>query len=195
MTNQNGNIHETAVVDDQVQIGDGTDIWHFSHVMPGAKIGKNCTLGQNVFVGENVTIGNNVKIQNNVSLYTGVSLEDDVFCGPSVVFTNVKNPRSNFPKDTSEYSETIVRSGATLGANATVICGHELGRYCFIGGGAVIINDIMDFEFAAGTPAEQKGYACVCGEVLSTNDILETWTCDACNRSYIHNESGVILDE
>jgi len=150
-------IHESAYVDDGAALGDGTRVWHFVHVLPGVVTGRNCSLGQNVMVGPDVTIGNNVKIQNNVALYKGVTLEDDVFCGPSCVFTNVINPRSEISRK-SEFRQTLVRHGATIGANATIICGHTLGAYCFIAAGAVITGDVADFALMAGVPARRIGW-------------------------------------
>ena len=146
--------HDTAIVDPGAIIGDGTRIWHWAHICSGARIGANCSLGQNVFVGNAVTIGNNVKIQNNVSVYDNVTLEDDVFCGPSMVFTNVYNPRSAITRK-SEYKKTHVRRGATLGANCTIVCGNTIGAYAFIGAGAVVVKDVPDFALMVGVPARQ----------------------------------------
>jgi len=150
-------VHPTAIVDDGAEIGAGSRIWHWTHVSAGAIIGKNCTLGQNVFISGKVTIGNNVKIQNNVSVYEGVVLEDDVFCGPSSVFTNVINPRSAIVRK-HEFKETRVRRGATIGANATIVCGHELGEYCFIGAGATVTKDVLPHALMMGVPARQVGW-------------------------------------
>lgn len=150
-------IHPSAYVDEPCVIGAGTKIWHFCHVMPHATIGTNCILGQNVMVASGVTLGNNVKVQNNVSLYTGVELEDDVFCGPSCVFTNVVNPRSQIVRR-SEYQRTLVRRGATIGANATIVCGATIGRYAFIGAGAVVRGDVPDYALMLGVPALQRGW-------------------------------------
>lgn len=158
-------IHPTAIVDPGASIGDGTKIWHFCHVMEGSVIGKNCTLGQNVFVASGVVMGNNVKIQNNVSVYTGVICEDDVFLGPSVVFTNVLNPRSEVNRKNS-YQKIIVEKGATIGANATIVCGISLGRYCFIGAGAVVIRDVPAYALVVGNPARQTGWMSEAGEKL-----------------------------
>lgn len=149
--------HETAIVDDGAQIGDGTKIWHFCHVMPNASIGEHCNLGQNVFVADYVRIGNNVKIQNNVSLFTGVICEDDVFLGPSMVFTNVMNPRSHINRQ-GEFQSTLVKKGATIGANATIRCGIEIGRYAFIGAGSVVLNTVPDYALMVGNPANQIGW-------------------------------------
>lgn len=158
-------IHELAVVDKGAKIGNGTKVWHFAHVCSEAQIGENCTLGQNVFVGNNVKIGNNVKVQNNVSIYDNVFIEDDVFCGPSMVFTNVHNPRS-FIKRTNEYKDTHVKKGATLGANCTIICGNELGEYCFVGAGALVNINVKDFALVVGVPAKQIGWMSKFGEKL-----------------------------
>ena len=158
-------IHESSYVDDGASVGDGTKIWHFCHVMPGAVIGERCSLGQNVVVMPRTRIGNNVKLQNNVSVYEGVELEDDVFCGPSMVFTNVINPRSAVSRK-HEYQRTVVRRGATIGANATVICGVTLGEYAFVGAGAVVTKDVKSFALVTGVPARQVGWMCRCGERL-----------------------------
>ena len=157
--------HETAIIDEGAQIGSGTRIWHWVHVCSGAKIGDDCTLGQNVFVGNDVEIGNRVKIQNNVSVYDNVFLEDGVFCGPSMVFTNVYNPRSEFPRK-NEYQKTVVRKGATLGANCTIVCGITIGQYAFIGAGAVVNKDVPDFSLMVGVPAKQIGWISRFGEQL-----------------------------
>ncbi|MDC0307432.1 N-acetyltransferase [bacterium] len=150
-------VHESSYVDDKVIIGSGTKIWHFSHIMSNCSIGEDCSLGQNVVIGPNVIVGNQVKIQNNVSVYEGVTLEDGVFCGPSCVFTNVNNPRSEIVRR-DEYRETIVRRGASIGANATIVCGHDLGEYCFIAAGAVVTKEVPAFALMAGTPARRIGW-------------------------------------
>jgi len=150
-------IHPSAIVDDGAQIGEGTRIWHWTHVCAGARIGARCSLGQNVYVAPRVTIGNNVKIQNNVSVYDEVTLEDDVFCGPSMVFTNVINPRSEISRK-SDYQKTLVQRGATLGANCTIVCGVTIGRYAFVGAGAVVTRDVPDFALVTGVPARQIGW-------------------------------------
>lgn len=174
-------IHESSYIDEGACIGRGTRIWHFCHVMGGAVIGEGSSLGQNVVVMNGVRIGNNVKIQNNVSIYEGVTLEDDVFCGPSMVFTNVINPRSHVSRR-DEYRPTLVRRGASIGANATVVCGHTLGEYCFIGAGAVVTRDVPAYALMAGVPARQIGWMCECGERLGTGTERQ---CGACGRSYV----------
>ena len=160
------NIHSSAIVDEGAKIGDGSRIWHFSHVCSGAKIGERCSLGQNVFVGNDVVIGNNVKIQNNVSVYDAVTIEDEVFCGPSMVFTNVFNPRSAVTRK-DEYRKTLIKKGATLGANSTIVCGTTVGKYAFVGAGAVINKDVSDFALMVGVPAKQIGWISRFGERLS----------------------------
>lgn len=159
--------HESAYVDDPTEIGDGTKIWHFCHVQSGAKIGKMCVLGQNVNIGNNVTIGNFVKIQNNVSVYEGVTLEDYVFCGPSMVFTNIVDPRSKYPQVGKEfYKPTLVKEGASLGANSTIVCGHIVGRFAFVGAGAVVTKDIPDYALVVGNPARIVGWMSEAGRKL-----------------------------
>jgi UDP-2-acetamido-3-amino-2,3-dideoxy-glucuronate N-acetyltransferase len=176
--------HESAFVDDGCTIGEGTRIWHFSHVMTGAVIGRNCTIGQNVVISPDVVIGDNVKIQNNVSVYTGVVLEDDVFCGPSTVFTNVVNPRSHVPRR-HEFQSTLVRRGASLGANCTILCGHEIGRYAFIGAGAVVIRDVPDYGLVVGNPARLIGWMCACGVRLPVaRGFIGIVACPGCHQSY-----------
>lgn len=167
MNEQKFYVNPYAVVDENVQIGEGTKIWHFSHVQSGAKIGKNCILGQNVNVGNNVTIGNFVKVQNNVSVYEGVTLEDYVFCGPSMVFTNIKDPRSKYPQVGSKYYiKTLVKEGASLGANSTIVCGITIGRFAFVGAGAVVTRDVPDFAMVVGNPARIKGWFSEAGKKL-----------------------------
>src|SRR5207247_6664975 len=168
--------HPTAVIDRPCEIGEGTKIWHFSHVMANSKLGRNCIVGQNVLVSSGVSVGNNVKIQNNVSIYTGVELEDDVFCGPSCVFTNVINPRSQIIRH-SQYQRTLVRRGATIGANATIVCGATLGRYAFIGAGAVVRGDVPDYALMLGVPAVQKGWMSRYGHRLGPPDAHDIFTC------------------
>jgi len=179
--------HETAVIDEPCEIGEGTRIWHFSHIMQRAKIGRNCTIGQNVFIASDVIVGDHVKIQNNVSLYTGVILEDEVFCGPSVVFTNVINPRSHIVRK-HEYRRTLVKKGATLGANCTIICGVTIGRYAFIGAGAVVTRDVPDYALVVGVPGRIVGWMCQCGVRLSFtpgDDGEERAQCQACGMCYV----------
>ncbi|MBN1339458.1 MAG: N-acetyltransferase [Bacteroidales bacterium] len=181
--------HETAIVEDGCTIGKGTRIWHFSHVMPGAVIGENCNIGQNVFIGAGVVLGNNVKIQNNVSVYSGVSCEDDVFLGPSMVFTNVINPRSAFPKR-GEFTPTYVRKGATIGANATIICGNELGAYAFIGAGSVVTKPVLAYALVMGNPARQVGWMSEAGHQLIFNE-TGTATCPETKEKY-HLRNGIV---
>ncbi len=181
----NAKIHETAIVDEGAYIGEHTHVWHFSHICSGASIGTQCSLGQNVFVGSAVSIGHNVKIQNNVSVYDEVTLEDDVFCGPSMVFTNVHNPRSHISRK-SEYRKTLVRKGATLGANCTIVCGVTVGSYAFIGAGAVITKDVPDYALMTGVPARQTGWMSAFGERLDlpmTGD--GSCRCEHTNTTYI----------
>lgn len=159
--------HETAVIDEGAKIGKGTKIWHFSHVSSNAEIGEGCNIGQNVFIAPGTIIGNKVKIQNNVSVYEGVILEDYVFCGPSMVFTNVRTPRCEYPRNTSnDYTQTIVKRGASIGANATIVCGVTLGRNAFVGSGATVTHDVPDYAMVYGNPARIKGYMCACGDVI-----------------------------
>ncbi|MFT4101207.1 MAG: acyltransferase [Burkholderiaceae bacterium] len=174
-------IHPTAIVDDGAQIGDGTAIWHWVHVCGGARVGRNCSLGQNVFVGNRTTLGDNVRVQNNVSIYDNVFLEDDVFCGPSMVFTNVINPRAHVSRK-DEYRDTHVRRGASLGANSTVVCGVEIGRYAMIGAGAVITRDVPPYALMVGAPARRRGWVCRCGVKLGAES-GET-RCTACGCHY-----------
>jgi UDP-2-acetamido-3-amino-2,3-dideoxy-glucuronate N-acetyltransferase len=178
--------HESSYVDDGCAIGEGTRIWHFTHVMAGATIGRRCNIGQNVVISPGVRIGDNVKIQNNVSVYTGVILEDDVFCGPSMVFTNVVNPRSHVSRK-DEYRQTIVGKGATLGANSTIVCGHAVGRYAFVGAGAVITRDIPDYALVVGNPGRIAGWMCACGVKLTGAAAVEAGRllrCSACGQEY-----------
>jgi UDP-2-acetamido-3-amino-2,3-dideoxy-glucuronate N-acetyltransferase len=173
-------IHESAYVDEGAQIGVDTKVWHFCHILGGAVIGERCSLGQNVVVMNGVRIANNVKIQNNVSVYEGVVLEDDVFCGPSMVFTNVINPRSHVSRK-NEYKTTLVRKGATIGANATIVCGVTLGEYSFVGAGSVITKDVPDYALMVGVPARKVGWMCQCGERLSSD---APQTCRTCGTEY-----------
>jgi UDP-2-acetamido-3-amino-2,3-dideoxy-glucuronate N-acetyltransferase len=177
-------VHPSAYVDDGCAIGDGTKIWHFSHVMTGAAIGRNCNLGQNVVVSPGVVIGDNVKIQNNVSIYTGVTLENDVFCGPSMVFTNVATPRSHVSRK-HEYQKTLVKQGATLGANSTIVCGHTIGRFAFVGAGAVVTRDVPDFALVVGNPGRSAGWMCQCGvKLASKSQPGGVLTCATCGSVY-----------
>ena len=177
-------VHHSSYVDDLCSIGDRTKIWHFSHIMSTAIIGEGCNIGQNVVVSPGVTIGNNVKIQNNVSVYTGCNIEDDVFCGPSVVFTNVINPRSHVSRK-DEYKTTLICKGASLGANCTVVCGTRIGRYAFVGAGSVVTRDIPDYALAYGNPARHRGWMCVCGIRLSFEAVDDSSSrCRACSAEY-----------
>lgn len=179
-------IHPTSIVDDDVKIGEDTRIWHFCHIQSGASIGENCSLGQNVNVSNNVRIGNGVKVQNNVSIYEGVELEKYVFCGPSCVFTNDLTPRAKYPKGRSGYLKTIVREGATIGANATVVCGHVIGKWAMIGAGAVVASDVPAHALMLGVPARRKGWVCECGCILP-DDLL----CKRCGRAYAESDDGL----
>ena len=179
--------HESSYIDDGASIGPGTRIWHFCHVMPGAVIGARCNLGQNVVVMSGTRIGDNVKIQNNVSIYEGVELEDDVFCGPSMVFTNVLNPRSHVSRR-HEYRRTLVRRGATIGANATIVAGTTLGEYAFVGAGAVVAKDVLDYALMVGVPAKRIGWMCQCGERLPDSG---RGTCAACGSTYEPDGEGI----
>jgi UDP-2-acetamido-3-amino-2,3-dideoxy-glucuronate N-acetyltransferase len=177
-------VHQSSYVDEGCEIGAGTRIWHFSHVMTGARIGRGCNIGQNVVISPQVVIGHNVKIQNNVSVYTGVVLEDDVFCGPSMVFTNVINPRSHVSRK-HEYLATLVKRGASIGANATIICGHTIGAYAFIGAGAVVTRDVPDHALVTGNPGRVAGWMCECGAKLASGARApEEATCAACGTNY-----------
>jgi len=178
-------VHESAYIDERCEIGKGTKIWHFSHILSGSRIGENCNIGQNVVLGPDVIIGNQCKIQNNVSIYKGVTLEDGVFCGPSMVFTNIYNPRAKISK-MDQVRPTIVKKGATIGANSTIICGLTLGHYCFIGAGAVVNENVLSHALLVGNPARQIGWACECGERLQ-NDL----ECLTCGKKYEKNEYGL----
>ncbi|GAA0078958.1 acyltransferase [Clostridium sp. CTA-5] len=181
-------VHESSYVDDNVQIGEGTKIWHFSHVMSNCFIGEKCNIGQNVVISPGVKLGKGVKIQNNVSVYTGVICEDDVFLGPSCVFTNVVNPRS-FIERKSEYRETIIGKGASIGANVTIVCGHNIGKYALIGAGAVVTKHIPDYALVVGNPGRVTGYVCKCGEKLNFND--NKAVCTSCQSEYIKSDEKV----
>jgi len=181
-------VHESAYVDEPCEIGAGTRVWHFCHVMPDVSIGAGCSLGQNVMVGPGVRVGDGCKIQNNVSLYEGVELEADVFCGPSCVFTNVNNPRADVERK-DEFRPTIVRRGATIGANATIVCGHTLGEYCFIAAGAVIVADVPAFALMAGVPARRIGWMSHAGERLGTDLV-----CPRTGRRYQETTDGLLAE-
>jgi UDP-2-acetamido-3-amino-2,3-dideoxy-glucuronate N-acetyltransferase len=185
-------VHPTAIVDDGCEIGEKTKVWHFSHLMAGAKIGAGCNLGQNVFVASGVRIGNNVKIQNNVSVYEGVELEDDVFCGPSCVFTNINNPRSEVVRK-GEYQKTIVRRGASIGANATIVCGSTIGRYAFIAAGAVVSRgEVPDYACMMGVPARRKGWISRHGHLLSAPDADGIRRCPESGWQYKEEAPGLL---
>ena len=185
--------HESVYIDEPVTIGRNTKIWHFSHIMSNAVIGEGCVIGQNVFIGQGVRIGTNVHIQNNVSIYEGVALEDDVFCGPSMVFTNVNNPRSPLSRK-DEFRPTLVRQGATIGANATIVCGHTVNRYAFIGAGAVVTRDVPDFAMVYGVPAEIQGWMCRCGVQLGfeQGEVVKLTRCEACGQGYFKEGNNVM---
>lgn len=178
-------IHPSAIIDEGVRIGEGVKIWHFSHVLSGSIIGDHCNIGQNVVIGPDVQIGTNCKIQNNVSVYKGVTLEDDVFCGPSMVFTNVWNPRANIAR-MHELRKTLVRKGATLGANCTIVCGVTIGKYAFVGAGAVVARDVPDHALVYGNPARLAGWVCACGEKLD-----KELRCASCGKAYSQTDSGL----
>lgn len=179
-------IHPTSIVDEDVEIGEGTKVWHFCHIQSGARIGRNCSFGQNVNVSNHVNIGNGVKVQNNVSLYEGVELEDYVFCGPSCVFTNDLTPRAKYPKGHAGYRKTLVKEGASIGANATIVCGHNIGKWALIGAGAVVTSNVPAHAVMLGVPARQKGWVCECGELLEENLI-----CRQCGRQYRKTDYGL----
>ena len=179
-------VHESSYVDEDVAIGQGTKIWHFCHIQKGARIGENCSLGQNVNIANNVIIGNGVKIQNNVSVYEGVELEDGVFCGPSCVFTNDLTPRAPYPKGRANYKKTLIQRGASIGANATVVCGHTVGPWALIGAGAVVASDVPAHALMLGVPAKQKGWVCECGERL-----WDDLKCPVCGRTYMKTKDGL----
>ncbi len=183
-------VHESSYVDDGAVIGPGTRIWHFCHVMPGAVVGERCNLGQNVVLMSGTRLGNNVKVQNNVSIYEGVTLEDDVFCGPSCVFTNVSNPRSHVSRR-HEFRKTLVRRGSTIGANATIVCGVTVGEYAFVGAGAVVTSDVPAFALMVGVPARRVGWICQCGERLQVRD--RAATCGACKASYREDQGALSM--
>jgi UDP-2-acetamido-3-amino-2,3-dideoxy-glucuronate N-acetyltransferase len=182
-------VHDSSHVDDNADIGEGTKIWHFSHILSGAKIGRDCIIGQNVCIERNVTIGNRCKIQNNVSVYKGVILEDEVFCGPSCVFTNVYNPRA-FIERKHEFRPTVVKHGATIGANATIVCGATIGKYALIGAGTVVKYDVPDYAVVAGVPAKQIGWTCKCGTTLQFHDNQSK--CVYCRNEYMLQHDALI---
>lgn len=179
-------VHESSYVDDDVIIGEDTKVWHFCHIQKGARIGKKCSFGQNVNISNNVIIGDQVKIQNNVSVYEGVVLEDGVFCGPSCVFTNDLTPRARYPKGSAGYKPTIVKKGASIGANATIVCGHNIGENALIGAGAVVTDHVPAHALMLGVPARQRGWVCECGEILD-----QSLTCK-CGRAYVKGEDGLV---
>lgn len=179
-------VHESSYVDENVSIGVNTKIWHFSHIQKGVHIGRNCTIGQNVNIANNVCIGDGVKIQNNVSVYEGVMIEDGVFLGPSCVFTNVTAPRAEFPRGREGYEETIVKHGASIGANATIVCGNMIGKYALVGAGAVVVNSVKNHALVMGVPAMQKGWVCKCGEKLNAD-----FKCDKCKKEYRLSAEGL----
>lgn len=183
-------VHPTAVVDAPVKIGKGTKIWHFSHVMAGVSIGENCIIGQNVFIGSGAVLGNGIKVQNNVSVYDGVILEDDVFCGPSMVFTNVFNPRS-FISRKKEFRNSLVKKGATIGANATVVCGNSIGQYAFIGASSVVTKDVPDYALVYGNPGKVKGWVCQCADEITFRSGKAV--CKTCGKKYKKDRNGVKL--
>jgi UDP-2-acetamido-3-amino-2,3-dideoxy-glucuronate N-acetyltransferase len=184
-------VHESSYVDEPCSIGEGTKIWHFSHVLPGCSIGAKCNIGQNVVIGPRVRIGNGVKIQNNVSVYEGVELEDGVFCGPSMVFTNVDTPRSGVPRNKpSDYLKTLVKRGASIGANATIVCGNTIGEFAFVGAGSVVTKDVEPYAMVYGNPARVRGYVCECG--LSLTFAGERAACGDCGRGYARHEGRVV---
>lgn len=178
--------HESSYIDSDVTIGDGTKIWHFCHIQSGAIIGANCSFGQNVNVANHVKIGNGCKIQNNVSLYEGVELENYVFCGPSCVFTNDLTPRAKYPKGSGAYKRTLIKQGASIGANATIVCGHTVGRWALIGAGAVVTGNVPDHALMLGIPARQRGWVCECGEMLQ-----DDLSCPHCGRTYEASDHGI----
>lgn len=181
-------VHESSYVDEDVEIGEGTKIWHFCHIQKGARIGKGCSLGQNVNVSNHVKIGDGCKLQNNVSLYEGVELEDYVFCGPSCVFTNDLTPRAKYPKGSAGYHRTLIREGASIGANATIVCGHTVGRWALIGAGAVVTDDVPDHALMLGVPARLAGYICQCGARIKFEN--NRAVCAACGRIYQKSPNG-----
>lgn len=173
-------VHDSSYIDEDVIIGEGTKIWHFCHIQKGVRIGEFCSFGQNVNIANNVIIGNNVKVQNNVSIYEGIILEDGVFCGPSMVFTNDLTPRAKYPKGPAAYKKTIVKEGASIGANATIVCGITIGKFALIGAGAVVTKDVQNYALMLGVPAKHAGWVCECGEILKSD-----LKCKKCNKKYV----------
>ncbi len=188
-------VHDSSYIDDNVSIGAGTKIWHFCHVQSGASIGCKCSLGQNVNISNNVKIGNGVKIQNNVSVYEGVEIGDDVFLGPSCVFTNDLTPRAKYPKGHDNYKKTVIHNGASVGANATIVCGHEVGTWAMVAAGAVVTSNVKDHSLVAGVPARHIGWVCECGERFPAGDMDDngscTFRCVKCDRKYKESETGL----
>lgn len=185
-------VHESAYIDANVVIGDGTTIWHFTHVQEGARIGRGCVLGQNVNIGPNVVVGDYCKIQNNVSVYAGVTLGDFVFCGPSMVFTNDLTPRcKNAPWDESQLRKTIVKEGASLGANCVIVCGNTIGKGAFVGAGSVVTRDVLDYQLVVGVPAKPKGWMCDCGGRI--HEVSEKRICEQCATQYLQDRFGLVL--
>lgn len=188
-------VHESSYIDDNCEIGEGTKVWHFSHIMSNCKIGKNCNIGQNVVISPDVILGNGVKVQNNVSVYTGVICEDDVFLGPSCVFTNVINPRS-FISRKDEYRKTVIGKGASIGANATIVCGHNIGKYAFVAAGSVVTKNIPDYAMVMGNPARIRYYVCECGNKLEFKD--NKAQCKICGKKYVKefdNDGNEVVQE
>ena len=183
-------VHPTSIIDEDVKIGKGSRIWHFSHVQSGAEIGRDCSLGQNVNISNNVKMGDGCKIQNNVSLYEGVELEDYVFCGPSCVFTNDLTPRAKYPKGHAKYKKTLLKTGASIGANATIVCGHTVGCWALIGAGAVVTSSVPDYALMLGVPAKRCGWVCECGEILPDSLI-----CKECGRKFKETSEGLQEEE
>ena len=183
MSEKNYFVHESSYIDEPATIGEGTKIWHFSHILKNVSVGKKCNIGQNVVIGPNVIVGDNCKIQNNVSVYEGVELEDNVFCGPSMVFTNVFNPRSEVVRK-DEYRKTLVKRGASIGANATVVCGSTIGEYAFVGAGSVVTRDVPAYALVMGNPSRRTAWMCRCGEKLGKTPVGQTATCVACGARY-----------
>ncbi|MCF7916300.1 MAG: acetyltransferase [Candidatus Omnitrophica bacterium] len=192
MKKKNYFIHESSYLEEGLIIGKGTKIWHFSHILKNSTIGNNCTIGQNVVIGPNVEIGNNCKIQNNVSIYDGITLEDNVFCGPSCVFTNVTRPRSQYPVR-KKYVKTLVKKGATIGANATIVCGVNVGKYALIGAGSVVAKDVADFALVYGNSARQHGWVCICAKRMEFQNKNNHWICSNCKRKYKKEKDKVII--